>query len=210
MENYNIYQEFDQKLFKEEVARGTRRLNMTGLSPSGESGDVSVRDLKTGLIYVSGSPSWCFQKNLRDARGWERFVTDVNETVLVPWSDPTIEWYMHVAIYRKRPDVQAIVHTHGWWASVFAALNMDVPLDIIGEGRKGVIPCAPYVPAGTEEVGAVTADTMGSGNCALMGNHGAVFVGNDLNEAFHLALWAEDACKKAYLALLSEKMIEKK
>lgn len=58
MENYNVFQDFDQKLFKEEVARGTQRLNITGLSPSGESGDVSVRDKKSGLIYVSGSPVW--------------------------------------------------------------------------------------------------------------------------------------------------------
>lgn len=160
MENYNVFQEYEQKLFKEEVARGTRLLNIKGFSPSGESGDVSVRDLKTGYIYVSGSPCWCFQKNLQDARGWERFVTDVNETIMIPWSEPTIEWYMHVAIYRKRPDVQAVVHTHGYWASVFAALSMDVPLDTIGEGKQGVIPCAPYAAAGTPEVGAVTAEAL--------------------------------------------------
>ena len=70
MDHYNIYQDYDQILFKNEVARGTRQLNIMGYSPSGESGDTSVRDLKTGLIYVSGSPSWCFQKNLQDARGW--------------------------------------------------------------------------------------------------------------------------------------------
>lgn len=206
MENYNIFQDFEQKLFKEEVARGTRRLNITGLSPSGESGDVSIRDPKTGLIYVSGSPVWCFQKNLRDARGWERFITDVDETIMVPWSDPTIEWYMHVAIYRKRPDVQAIVHTHGLWASVFAALGMDVPLELADEGLTGVIPCAPYVAAGTQEVGAVTAEALGDGNSCLMGNHGGVFVGKDLNEAFDIALWGEHVCYKAYMSLITQKL----
>ena len=124
MDNYNIYQDYDQILFKNEVARGTRQLNIMGYSPSGESGDTSVRDLKTGLIYVSGSPSWCFQKNLQDARGWERFITNTDEEVFVPWSEPTCEWYMHVAIYRKRPDIGAIVHTHSEWASVFAICRM--------------------------------------------------------------------------------------
>lgn len=209
MENYNVFQDFDQKLFKEEVARGTQRLNITGLSPSGESGDVSVRDKKSGLIYVSGSPVWCFQKNLRDARGWERFVTDVNETIMVPWSDPTIEWYTHVAIYRKRPDVEAIVHTHGLWASVFAAMEMDVPLDLVGEGLTGVIRCADYVAAGTQEVGAVTAEALGDDDCCLMGNHGAVFVGKDLNDAFDKALWCEHVCHKAYMALLTKKIAGK-
>lgn len=207
MENYNIFQDFDQKLFKEEVARGTRLLNITGLSPSGESGDISIRDPKTGLIYISGSPSWCFQKNLRDARGWERFITDVNETVMVPWSDPTVEWYMHTAIYRRRPDVQAIVHTHGLWASVFAALRMDVPLDLAGEGLSGVIRCGEFFSAGTKEVADATADALGGDDCCLLANHGAVFTGKDLNEAFDKALWGEHVCQKVYMALLTEKLI---
>lgn len=39
-----------------------------------------------------------------------------------------------------------------------------------------------------------------------MANHGAVFVGKDLNEAYDKAMWAEMACKKAYIALLTQKM----
>lgn len=206
MENYNVYNDYDQRLFKEEVAKGTRRLNMTGLSPSGESGDVSIRDPKSDFYYISGSPDWCFQKNLRDARGWERFITKADEEILIPWSTPTIEWYTHAAIYRARPDVQAIVHTHGLWCSVFAACEMDVPLKYSGEGLEGVIPCAKYVAAGTQEVGRVTAEALGDKDWVLMGNHGAVFVGKDLNECFDKALWAEDLAHKAYMGILSEKI----
>ena len=204
MDNYNVYQDYDQILFKEEVARGTRKLNIMGYSPSGESGDTSVRDLKTGLIYISGSPKWCFQKNLQDARGWERFITDTNETIMVPWSEPTCEWYMHVAIYRKRPDIGAIVHTHGEWASVFAACLKDVPLELIGEGMTGVIPCAPYYAAGTHEVGELTADALvdSATDTCIMGGHGAVAVGKTLDEAYAKVGWMEQACKKAFFALL--------
>jgi ribulose-5-phosphate 4-epimerase/fuculose-1-phosphate aldolase len=171
MENYNIYQDYDQILFKEEVAAATRKLNIDGFSPSGESGDTSVRDPKSGFIYISGSPDWCFQKNLQDARGWERFITDTDETIYVPWSTPTVEWYTHTAVYRKRPDANACIHTHGEWASVFAILEMDVPLSIIGEGLTGVIPCAKYVMPGTKEVGEVTADALIDNpyNCCIMG-----------------------------------------
>lgn len=201
--NYDTYNDYDQILFKEEVARGTRLLNIRGYSPSGESGDTSIRDLKTGLIYVSGSPTWCFQKNLRDARGWERFITDVNETIYVPWSEPTCEWLMHVAIYRKRPDIGAIVHTHGEWASVFACIGMDVPLSIIGEGLTGVIPCAKYADAGTHLVAENTADALLAGDCCVMGNHGAVAVGKTMDEAMDKVAWMEQACKKAYYAILA-------
>ena len=206
MDNYNIYQDYDQILFKNEVARGTRQLNIMGYSPSGESGDTSVRDLKTGLIYVSGSPSWCFQKNLQDARGWERFITNTDEEVFVPWSEPTCEWYMHVAIYRKRPDIGAIVHTHSEWASVFAICRMDVPLDLIGEGLTGVIPCAAYADAGTHDVAENTADALLHSDCCIMGNHGAVCVGRTLDEAFAKVAWIDQAAQKAYYALLTRKM----
>lgn len=201
--DYDIYNDYDQILFKEEVARGTRLLNIRGYSPSGESGDTSVRDLKTGLIYISGSPTWCFQKNLRDARGWERFITDTKETIYVPWSEPTCEWFMHVAIYRKRPDIGAIVHTHGEWASVFACIGMDVPLSIIGEGLTGAIPCAKYADAGTHEVAENTADALVAGDCCIMANHGAVSVGKTMDEAMDTVAWMEQACKKAYYAIVA-------
>ncbi|MEG2287789.1 MAG: class II aldolase/adducin family protein, partial [Ruthenibacterium sp.] len=202
--NYNTYTDYDQMLFKEEVARGTQLLNLRGYSPSGESGDTSVRDNKTGLIYVSGSPTWCFQKDLRDARAWERFVTDVDETVFTPWSEPTCEWYMHVAIYRKRSDIGAIVHTHGEWASVFATCGMDVPLDIIGEGLTGVIPCAPYADPGTKLVADNTADALAHSNCCIMGNHGAAAVGKTMDEAMTEVAWMERACEKAFYVLQEE------
>ncbi len=203
--DYNTYQDYDQILFKEEVARGTRMLNIMGYSPSGESGDVAVRDLKTGLIYVSGSPSWCFQKNLRDARGWERFITDNDENIFTPYSEPTCEWYMHTAICRKRPDVGAIVQTHGRWASIFAILEMDVPLDIIGEGLTGVIPSTPYASAGGKELGEIIADGLvgNETDCVLMGHHGAVIVGKTMDEAMAKTAWMEKACEKAFYAILT-------
>ncbi|MCP1110393.1 class II aldolase/adducin family protein [Ohessyouella blattaphilus] len=203
MDNYNIFQNYDEILFKNECARGTRLLNIRGYSPSGESGDTSVRDLETGRVYVSGSPEWCFQKNLRDARGWERFITNTEEEIFVPWSEPTCEWYMHVAIYRKRPDIGAIVHTHGEWASVFAILRKDVPLDLIGEGKSGVIPCAPYADAGTNDVAELTADALVNSDTCIMGSHGGVAVGKTLDDAFAKVAWMEQACEKAYYALLN-------
>ena len=200
--NYNTFQDYDQILFKEEVARGTRMLNEKGYSPSGESGDVAVRDLKTGLCYISGSPTWCFQKNLRDARGWERFICDAEDNIFTPASEPTCEWIMHTAIFRKRPDVGAIVQTHGRWASVFAILEMDVPLDIIGEGLSGVIPCTPYQSAGGHGLAEVIADGLIDSDYVLMGHHGAVIVGKTMDEAMAKTAWMEMACEKAFWAIL--------
>ena len=200
--NLVTYQNYSEILFKEEVARGTRMLNIKGYSPSGESGDVAVRDLQTGLCYISGSPAWCFQKNLRDARGWERFICDKDENIFTPYSEPTCEWLMHTAIFRKRPDVGAIVQTHGRWATVFAILEMDVPLDLIGEGLTGVIPCTPYRSAGTNDLGEIIADGLKDSDYVLMGHHGAVIVGKTMDEAMAKTAWMEKACEKAFYAIL--------
>ena len=211
MENYKeLFASPKDLMWKEEVARGTRLLNKWGLSQSGESGDCSVRDLETGLMYISGSPDWCFQKNLRDARGWERWVTNKDSEDLVPWSTPTIEWPMHVAIYNAIPEAGAICHTHGVWASVFAALRMDVPLEKAGEGLTGIIPCSDYRPAGSPDVGEVVAATMLQGyDWALMGSHGAVTYGATLDEAFEKAMLMEHLCEKVYFQLLAEKHLGK-
>jgi ribulose-5-phosphate 4-epimerase/fuculose-1-phosphate aldolase len=202
MDNYNIYQDYDNILFKEEVARGTRLLREYGHSPSGDSGDVSVRDIKTGLVYISGSPEWVFQRHLGDARGWERTITDLDGNRKVPWSYPTVEMPLHLAIYRARPDVEAVVHTHGEWASVFAILNWDIPLALAGNGETGFIYCAPHSVLGSNSVAEDTVKALGNGKAAIMGNHGAVTVGKTIDECFALAAWMESVAEKAYYSLL--------
>ena len=210
MENYHVYDSPKQMLYKNEVARGTRLLNIRGLSQSGESGDCAVRDLDTGLMYISGSPDWCFQKNLLDARGWERWVSNSETENLVPWSTPTVEHPMHIAIFNRREDVGAVLHTHGVWSSVFAALRMDVPLDKANEGYTGVIPCTDFFPAGDDRIGEVVAEALGQGyDWALMANHGAVTVGATLDEAFEKAMLMEHLCEKIYFTLLAEKNLGK-
>jgi ribulose-5-phosphate 4-epimerase/fuculose-1-phosphate aldolase len=202
MDDYNIYQDYDNLLFKEEVARGTRLLRAYGHSPSGDSGDVSVRDVKTGLVYISGSPEWVYQRHLGDARAWERTIADLEGNRKVPWSYPTVEMPMHLAIYRARPDVEAIVHTHGEWVSVFAILNWDIPLAWAGEGETGVVRCARHGNAGTEEVGEYTAQALGADFAVIMANHGAVTVGKTIDECFVRAAWLETAARKAYYNIL--------
>ncbi len=77
---------------------------------------------------MSGSPSWCFQNSFSPGRPGLGSITNTDEEVFVPGNAHLRFWYMHVAIYRKRPDIGAIVHTHSEWASVFAICRMDVPL----------------------------------------------------------------------------------
>ena len=122
---------------------------------------------------------------------------------MVPWSKPTIEASTHLAIYRARPEVGAIVHTHGEWVSVFAMLGMDIPLVLAGQGEQGIIRCAGYGRAGSPELNKYVVEALGTtAKAALMRNHGAIAVADTLDHAFEVAAWLETVAEKAYYSIL--------
>ncbi len=210
MENYNQFNKITEVLFQEENGRGTRLLHSKNYSPTGDSGDTSVRDPATGLIYVSGSPLWVRQRDLGDARGWERTIMDENCNIKNEWSDPTPEATTHAAIYRNRPEVFGIVHTHSEWASVFGILGREVPLKLAGMGLEGFIPCAGYGHAGSPELNAFVVEVLGKDkNCCVMKNHGAIAVGDTLDSAFAVIDWLEEVAQRAYYTILHYMQTEK-
>jgi len=98
---------------------------------------------------------------------------------------PSGERKVHREIYRRRPEVGAVVHTHQSAASVWAAAR--IPFD-------GPVPCAPYALPGTKALTQGTVDALGSGEAVLMANHGVFTVGADLEEAFQAVSRLECAC----------------
>ena len=110
---------------------------------------------------------------------------------------------MHAEIYKTRPDVRAIVHTHSPHATAFAAANRPIPACLIEMKffLGGEVPCAPYAPPGTTELGLVCAEALGDRGGCLMANHGALAVGRDLPEALLRAEYLEDSAKIALLSM---------
>lgn len=195
-----------KEIFMEEAAWGTRWLFEKGFSPSGDSGDVSVRDPDTGLIYISAALSSIPMPyyNNGECQAQDMAVLDIDGNSLSPWADETIEAPMHLAIYRARPEVQAIVHTHARWSSVFAITGMDIPLTLVEHFVQlgTAIKCAEYAPAGSQEIADNVAKALGSNNAAIMANHGAVAVGRNMRDAFNHAFFLEDIAEKVIFAKL--------
>lgn len=101
---------------------------------------------------------------------------------------PSSEWRLHVAIYRARPDVNAVIHHHAVWASAVAVARKTIPVLIDEAADIGPIPTAPYAPSASQELAEVAAAELAKGsNAVLLANHGAVAVGSDLQEAFRRA-----------------------
>lgn len=194
-----------KRMYKELVARGTRRLNEMGLSPDGDAGDVSIRDPETGYIYVSGSPKMRpnSYRNLSEYRDSDMAVVDADGNYIVPWAGATCELPMHLAIMKARPDINCIVHTHAIWSSAWAICGKNIPLVIVEQHEHlgGEIVCAPFEPVGSDAVGAAVVKALGKHKyAALMGSHGAVAIGIDLDDAFNNAIFLEAIAEKAWLS----------
>ena len=113
---------------------------------------------------------------------------------------PSSEWRLHVAIYRARGDVGAIVHTHSPYATA-ASFGARFPV-VHDEGKLlfgEEIPISRHAPPGTWELAEAVAEALAGGKAVLIAHHGAVAVGGTLREALLLAEKLEEA---AWLAQL--------
>lgn len=101
---------------------------------------------------------------------------------------PTSEVPLHLGIYRQDPAVQAVVHTHSLYATMFAVANRPIPAThytILSLGDE--IPVVPYARFGSDALAQHVVSGLSKARGVLMQNHGAVAVGANLAEAFHRA-----------------------
>ena len=117
---------------------------------------------------------------------------------------PSSDGHAHLNIYRHRPDIGGIAHTHSTYATVFAALGRSVPviLTAVADEFGGPIPCAGYARVGGDEIGRAVVANIGKGPAVLLKNHGVFTVGADPEAAVKAAVMTEDVARTTYLALL--------
>ena len=109
----------------------------------------------------------------------------------------------HVWIYRERPDVRAIVHTHAPYASALAATGK--PLKVIHMDSAMLHGCAhlaewPGVPVADDE-GRIISGALGSAKAILLSNHGLLTAGSSVEEATYLAVFFERAARMQLRAM---------
>ena len=182
---------------KEEVWKLHLELPRNGLV-AWTSGNVSARDPETGLVVIK--PSGVLYDELRP----EHHVVvslegDVVEGELKPSSDTA----SHLYIYRQRPDVNGVVHTHSAYATAFAAVGRPIPvyLTAIADEFGAAIPCAGFALIGGEEIGQQVVEHIGSSPAVLLKNHGVFAVGPSARAAVKAAVMVEDVARTVWLAL---------
>ena len=98
---------------------------------------------------------------------------------------PSSELALHIGVYRARPTVNAVIHTHSPYATVVAVAGLEIPP--ITEDQVvflgGEVKLARYAPSGTDELAANAIEALGERNAVLLAGHGAVGVGRSPREA---------------------------
>jgi len=161
-------------------------------------GNVSARDPETG--YVLHKPSGVRYEALRP----EMFViTDVDGRVIEGDLKPSSDTASHLYVYRHRPDVGGVVHTHSRYATAFAALGRSIPvyLTAMGDEFGGPIPCGGFALIGSEAIGKVVVESIGTSPAVLLKNHGVFTIGKSAEAAVKAAVMVEDVAHTVWIAL---------
>jgi len=161
-------------------------------------GNVSVRDPDSGLVAIKPSGI-----RYEDLSADSMVVVDLEGTVVEGELNPSSDTASHLYIYRHRPDVNGVVHTHSRYATSFAAVGRSIPVYLTAQADEfgGEIPCAGFAMIGGEEIGAQVVETIGSSPAVLLRNHGVFTVGSSARAAVKAAVMVEDIAATVWAAL---------
>lgn len=164
---------------RRQLVRIAKAMHRVGYTP-GTAGNLSVRLDKQRIL---ATPTGCSKSLLKTA---DMVVVDLDGHKISGSRNVTSEIGMHLAVYRMRPDVQAIVHAHPPTATAFAACRKPLDQPICSEiiMTTGLVPLAKYATTGTEEVSASLEPFIPGNDAILLANHGLLTYGETLMDAF--------------------------
>jgi L-fuculose-phosphate aldolase len=163
----------------------------------GMAGNLSARSGESMLITPTGVP---YDKLVPAMIARMPIETDYGA-----WSGPlapSSEWRMHLDIMRARPDVGAVVHTHAIYATTLSLFQKPIPAVhyMIAAFGGPTVRCTKYAPFGTKELSELAIDGLADRHAVLLGQHGMLTTGRDLQEAMWRAVELETLAKMYALA----------
>lgn len=156
-------------------------LDARGLN-RGTSGNLSVR-FGTGMFIT---PSGVTPDRLTA----EAMVfVEADGSVTPGAARPSSEWRMHMGLYQRRADAQAIVHCHARHSTILACAHREIPPlhYMVAVGGGASVPIAPYATFGSDDLADNVAATLDGRRACLMANHGLIALGSSLPVAMAIA-----------------------
>ena len=176
------------------VVRAAQQLLRLGLVAA-TSGNVSLRlegDEKEGLIAVTPASTDYETMTPEDI-----VVVDYDVDVIEGDAVPSSESLTHVAVYKARSDLSAVIHTHSIYASVLAVAGVPLPpiLDELVAYLGGPVEVAEYGFPSSEDLGEKVIQAMGERNAVFIRNHGVLAAGRDMPDALRACELVERAAQ---------------
>jgi L-ribulose-5-phosphate 4-epimerase len=161
-------------------------------------GNISARDPETGLVAIKPSGV-----RYDDLTAESMVVLDLDGTVVEGDQKPSSDTASHLYIYRHRPDVNGVVHTHSRFATAFAAVGRSIPVFLTAQADEfgGEIPCAGFTLIGDEGIGKLVVEGIGRSPAILLRNHGVITVAASASAAVKAAVMTEDIAATVWAAL---------
>jgi L-ribulose-5-phosphate 4-epimerase len=160
-------------------------------------GNVSGRDQETGLVVIK--PSGVRYEDLYPEN---MAVVDLDGKVVESTHKPSSDIFAHVYVYRHRPDVNGVVHTHSTFATAWATVGKPIPIVLTAmcDEFGGPVPVGGYGKVGTDEIGKEIIRSIGTSPAILIKNHGVFTIGKTPEEAVKAAVMVEDAARTVFYA----------
>lgn len=114
---------------------------------------------------------------------------------------PPMEFHLHTEIYRRRPDVNAVAHTHPLWSTLFSMAGERVQPVTMQAAVMGPVQFFDKTASINQKaLGEELAAALGAHRVVMLKSHGAAVVGADIVEAFVMAIYLEETARRQYLA----------
>jgi L-ribulose-5-phosphate 4-epimerase len=186
------------KALKKAVWEANQGIYRAGLVTM-HSGNASGIDRARGLVVIK--PSGMDYDKMRPS---DMVVTDLKGKSIDSEWRPSVDLPHHLYLYKHRPDIGGVIHTHSNYATSFALLGRSIPayLTAIADEFGGEIPCVPYIDNHKDNIGQAILKHIGQSPAVLLANHGAFAIGKTPRDALKAAVMLEDVAHTCHLALL--------
>lgn len=156
-------------------------------------GNVSARDKETGAVAItpSGVP---YEKMRPD----DITVVNIDGEMLDGYLKPSVDLYTHLAIYKARPDIFSVMHTHSTYATILGVLGMrlpDITTTLAYSNGPGGVDIAPYAHVYDPKLAESIIEKLGNGHAVLLENHGVIACGESIKKCLQVALIVEQSAQ---------------
>ena len=158
-----------------------KKLVTAGLT-KGTGGNLSVFDREQGLMAITPSGIDFFEIKPEDI-----VIMNLDGTIREGNRTPSSEWEMHILPYRRRTDIDAVIHAHVKYATILGCLRWELPATHYMIAVAGpTVRCAEYATYGTHELAENAFKAMEDRRAVILANHGILAGAQDLLNAFNI------------------------